>query len=34
MNAVFFYSIVCAVGIAFLVYNLIALHRDKREAGL
>ena len=34
MTALVFYSIVCIVGLAFLVYNLVALHHDKHEAGL
>ena len=32
MTATIFYSIVCVVGLAFIVYNLIALRRDKHEA--
>jgi len=34
MNAVIFYSIITVVALAFLIYNMAALHRDTRDVGL
>ena len=34
MELVYMYSILGTVGVVFIIYNLIALKREKREAGL